>query len=306
MKKYNLLITGHKGLVGSSLVNYYKNNNKYKIFFFKNFDLRNYNSLNKRIKKKKIHFIINAAAKTGGILSNARNKIQMLEENFIIQNNIIKSAYKNKIKKLIFLGSSCVYPRKAMTPIKEEYLLDGKLEETNEGYALAKIAGIKLCQFYNNKYNTDFRSIMPCNLYGINDKYDVINGHVIPSLIKKIINNKKSFTIWGTGRPLREFLHVNDLCFAIDILLNMSRKKFKKITNNLFLINIGYGRNISIKSLARLINKISKKKKIINFDKNKPDGVYNKILDSSVIRKNTKWSPKVTLQQGIKEILRKK
>ena len=306
MKKINLLITGHKGLVGSTLVEYFKKKEKYNVIILKNLNLKNFKLLNKKIKEKKIEILINAAAKTGGILSNANNKIEMLEENFLIQNNVIKSAFLNKVKKIIFLGSSCIYPKNTTRPIKEDSILTGKLEETNEGYALAKIAGVRLCNYYNQKYNTDFRCIMPCNLYGLNDKFDVVNGHVIPSLIKKFLSNKKTVRIWGSGKPLREFLHVNDLCEAIDCIINISKVKFKKITKNNSIVNIGSGKNISIKKLANLINKILNKNKKILFDKNKPDGVYNKILCSNLSKKNTHWRPKISLEMGLKDIISKK
>jgi GDP-L-fucose synthase len=306
MKKINILITGHKGLVGSALVKYFKKNKKYNVTILENLNLKNFKLLNKKIKEKKIEILINAAAKTGGILLNSNNKIEMLEENFLIQNNVIKSAFINKVKKIIFLGSSCIYPKNTSIPIKESSILTGKLEETNEGYALAKITGIRLCNYYNQKYNTDFRCVMPCNLYGLNDKFDVVNGHVIPSLIKKFLTNNKTVQIWGSGKPLREFLHVDDLCEAISCIINMSKVKFKKITKNNSTINIGSGKNISIKRLAHLINKIAKKNKKIIFDKTKPDGVFNKILCSKLIKNNTNWKPKVSLKIGLKDIISKK
>jgi GDP-L-fucose synthase len=306
MKKINILITGHKGLVGSTLVKYFKKNKKYNVTILENLNLKNFKLLNKKIKEKKIEILINAAAKTGGILLNSNNKIEMLEENFLIQNNVIKSAFINKVKKIIFLGSSCIYPKNTSIPIKESSILTGKLEETNEGYALAKITGIRLCNYYNQKYNTDFRCVMPCNLYGLNDKFDVVNGHVIPSLIKKFLTNNKTVQIWGSGKPLREFLHVDDLCEAINCIINMSKVKFKKITKNNSTINIGSGKNISIKRLAHLINKIAKKNKIIIFDKTKPDGVFNKILCCKLIKNNTNWKPKISLKIGLKGIISKK
>jgi GDP-L-fucose synthase len=306
MKKINILITGHKGLVGSTLVKYFKKNKKYNVTILENLNLKNFKLLNKKIKEKKIEILINAAAKTGGILLNSNNKIEMLEENFLIQNNVIKSAFINKVKKIIFLGSSCIYPKNTSIPIKESSILTGKLEETNEGYALAKITGIRLCNYYNQKYNTDFRCVMPCNLYGLNDKFDVVNGHVIPSLIKKFLTNNKTVQIWGSGKPLREFLHVDDLCEAINCIINMSKVKFKKITKNNSTINIGSGKNISIKRLAHLINKIAKKNKRIIFDITKPDGVFNKILCCKLIKNNTNWKPKVSLKIGLKDIISKK
>ena len=308
MKKQKLFITGHKGMVGSNLLEYFKN--KYKcITVDKNdLNLKDEKKLNLFLKKKKPDIILHAAAKAGGIVSNEDQKIEMFIENTSIQNSLFKSAYKQKVKKIIFLGSSCIYPKNSNIPIKEEYLLNGKLEETNEGYALAKISGVKLCQFYNQKYNTDYRAIMPCNLYGPNDHFNLRKGHVIPALIKKFVDAKKKKSkyvyIWGTGRPMREFLFTYDLSKCLEKIISLSKKEYSKITNNNYLINVGSEQNISINQLAKKIKKICNFKGKIVYQNKYPDGVFNKKLDCEKLKKVIKKINTISLTDGLSKVIR--
>ena len=308
MKKLKLFITGHNGMVGSNLLDYFKNKYKCITVNKNNLDLKNERKLNLFLKKNKPDIIIHAAAKAGGIVSNEDEKIEMFIENTSIQNSLFKSALNQKIKKIIFLGSSCIYPKNSKIPIKEEYLLNGKLEETNEGYALAKISGVKLCQFYNQKYNTDYRAVMPCNLYGPNDHFNLSKGHVIPALIKKFIDakNKKSKNvyIWGTGRPMREFLFTYDLSKCLEKIIDLSKKEYSKITNNNYLINVGSEQNISISHLAKKIKKISNFKGKIIYQKNFPDGVYNKKLDCKKLKKIVKKINNISLSDGLSKVIK--
>jgi|694.fasta_scaffold14629_4 GDP-L-fucose synthase len=285
MKKTNLLVTGSAGLLGKSLMYFTKNhlkNSSYNFFFTnkKNLDLSNYKKLSYFLKKNKIKVIINTAASTGGILRNRNNLGEMLEQNTIINFNIIKASYINKIKTLIFLGSSCIYPRNSKIPIKETEMLSSFLEPTNEGYALAKITASKLCQYYNNKYNTDFRCIMPCNLIGPGDKYDTTNGHVIPSLVKKFCDakfyKKKKVEIWGSGKIYREFLDVRDLSKVIFKILKVSQEKYARITNKDYLLNIGVNKQYKINNIVKIIATIVNFKGRIIFNNKYPDGVYSK------------------------------
>jgi GDP-L-fucose synthase len=289
MKK--IFLAGHKGMVGSAILNKLKKKNS-KIFVAskKEIDLENYYQTENFFKKNKFDEIYLCAAKVGGILANENFPVEFLIKNINIQNNCISLAYKYKIKKLLFLGSSCIYPKFAKQPIKEKYLLSGKLEKTNEAYALAKISGLKLCEFYNKQYKTDYRAVMPTNLYGPNDNYDLKNSHVIPALIKKALSLKKkpndAFIIWGSGNPKREFLHSNDLADACIMLMKISKKKYSKILGNDSCINIGSGQEVTIKKLAKIIKSHVKIKNKISFDRSKPDGTPRKILDSKKNKKN--------------------
>ena len=207
----------------------------------------------------------------------------------------------------MFLGSSCVYPKKPKIPIKEEYLLTSELENTNEMYAIAKIAGLKLCKAYNSQFKTDFRAVMPTNLYGQNDNYDSLNSHVLAALIKKIVlakkQNKKSYIVWGTGKPKREFLHVDDLADATVKIMNLSKSKYNKVAGEKFpFINVGSGSDVSIKDLAKLISKIVGYKGKMIFDKSKPDGTFRKLMDNTKLRK-INWKPKISLNFGIKKTI---
>lgn len=308
MKKKKVFITGHKGMVGSNLLNFFKNKYNCITIDRSKLDLKDEKKLNIFLKKNKPEIIVHAAAKAGGIVSNSDEKIEMFIENVAIQNSLFKSAFKQKIKQLIFLGSSCIYPKKSKIPINEEYLLSGKLEQTNEGYALAKISGVKLCQFYNKKFKTDYRAVMPCNLYGPNDHFNLSKGHVIPALIKKFVdaklNRTKYVKIWGTGKPLREFLYTYDLCKSLEKIMRLNKSKFDSITKNNYLINVGSEQNISIKQLAKKIKKITKFKGKVIYQKKFPDGVYNKKLDCTKLKKIVGKINLTTLDEGLSKVIK--
>ena len=306
MKK--IFIAGHKGMVGSAVARKLKSNsNKIITIDKKKLNFLDQKSVLSFFKKNKFDEVYLCAAKVGGIHANNTYLADFIYQNLEIQNNFIHSAYLSKVKKLMFLGSSCVYPKKPKIPIKEEYLLTSELENTNEMYAIAKIAGLKMCKAYNSQFKTDFRAVMPTNLYGQNDNYDSLNSHVLAALIKKIVlakkQNKKSFIVWGTGKPKREFLHVDDLADATLKIMNLSKLKYNKIVGEKFpFINIGSGTDISIKDLAKLIAKTVEFKGKIIFDKSKPDGTLRKLMDNSKLRK-IKWKPKITLNSGIKKTI---
>ena len=296
-------------MVGSAIFRKLKNNsNKIIIADKKKLNLLNQKSVLSFFKRNKFDEVYLCAAKVGGIYANNTYKADFIYQNLEIQNNCIHSAYLTKVKKLMFLGSSCVYPKKPKIPIKEEYLLTSELESTNEMYAIAKISGIKMCEAYNFQFKTDFRAVMPTNLYGQNDNYDSLNSHVLAALIKKIVlarkQNKNSFIVWGTGKPKREFLHVDDLADATVKIMNLSKSKYNKVVGEKFpFINVGSGSEISIKDLAKLISKIVGFKGKIIFDKSKPDGTYRKLMDNKKLRK-IKWKPKISLSSGIKKTIK--
>ena len=306
MKK--IFIAGHKGMVGSAIFRKLKNkSNKIVIADKKKLNLLDQKSVLSFFKKNKFDEVYLCAAKVGGIHANNTYLADFIYQNLEIQNNFIHSAYLAKVKKLMFLGSSCVYPKKPKIPIKEDYLLTGELENTNEMYAIAKIAGLKMCKAYNAQFKTDFRAVMPTNLYGKNDNYDSLNSHVIAALIKKIVlakkQNKKSLIVWGTGKPKREFLHVDDLADATIKIMNLSKSKYIKIAGEKFpFINIGSGSDISIKDLAKKISKIVGFKGKMIFDKSKPDGTFQKLMDNTKLKK-IKWKPKISLDSGIKKTI---
>ena len=311
-KQSKIFITGHKGLVGSSLYTLLKAKGYRNLIVASRnkLDLLDNKSVENFIKKKKVEIIVNCAAKVGGILANKSNPVDFFYENMMMQNNLLMSASKYKIKRIVYLGSSCIYPKQTKTPIKEEQLLTGKLEKTNEAYALAKISGIKLSEFLFFQKKLDVVCIMPTNLYGINDNFDKYSSHVIPGMIAKFLfskkNNKKSVELWGSGKPLREFMFNDDLSEAIHLILKSSKKKILKITKNDFpILNIGTGKNISIKNLAKLIKKIVNFKGKIKFNRSYPDGTLKKNLNSDRI-KLLGWSPKIKLEDGIKIILNQK
>jgi len=302
-----IFIAGHRGMVGSSILRNISKKNKIITAEKKKIDLINFDKTYKFFKKNKFDEVYLCAAKVGGIHANNTYVADFIYQNLEIQNNFIHSAYLAKVKKLMFLGSSCVYPKKPKIPIKEEYLLTGELESTNEMYAIAKIAGLKMCKAYNLQFKTDFRAIMPTNLYGQNDNYDDLNSHVLAALIKKIVlakkQNRKSFKVWGTGKPKREFLHVDDLADATIKIMNLSKSKYNKITGKKFpFINVGSGSDISIKDLAKLVSKIVGFKGKMIFDKSKPDGTIRKLMDNTKLRR-IKWKPKISLKLGIKKTI---
>ena len=297
-KNCKIFVAGHKGLVGSAIIRKLKASGYKKILTAEKstLNLINQEKVLKFLKKKKPDFIFIAAAKVGGIYANNKYKAEFIYSNLSIQNNLIHSAFKCGIKNLIFLGSSCVYPKLCKQPIKEEYLLNGKLEETNEPYAVAKIAGIKMCESYNHQYKTNYKCLMPTNTFGPNDNYDPMNSHFFPSLIRKIhlskIKNNNKIILWGGGSPKREVIYVDDIA---DACIYFMKKKVKET-----IINIGSGKDFSIKKYAQIISsrinpKVSLK---IKFDKTKPNGTPRKILDVS-LAKRYGWKAKTSLKDAI-------
>lgn len=294
-KNAKIYVAGHRGLVGSAIVR------KLQALGYKNLILKTRKELDlldsvavaKFFITEKPNFVFLAAAKVGGIVANNTYSAQFIYENLQIQNNIIHNAYINKVDKLLFLGSSCIYPRMAKQPIKEEYLLTGELEPTNEAYAIAKIAGIKMCQNYNKQYGTNYISVMPTNLYGPNDNFDLETSHVLPAMIRKFheakINNKE-VVLWGTGKPKREFLHVDDLVDAALYLMGNY--------NDSKIVNIGTGVDVSIKELAETIKKEVGFGGEIIWDSSKPDGTPRKWLDVSYLH-SLGWKHKIDLEDGI-------
>ena len=294
-KKSRIFVTGHKGLVGSAVIKRLNYLGFKKIITIdkKKLDLRNQKKVFDFFKKNNIDGVINAAATVGGILANLKSKADFIYNNIVIQNNIIHACYLNNIKDLIFLGSSCIYPKLCKQPIKESYLLTGELEKTNEPYAIAKIAGIKMCESYNSQYNTNFKCLMPCNLYGPNDNYDLKTSHFFPALIKKIYYAKKKkskkIIVWGSGNPKRELMHVDDLA---DACVFFFKKKTKES-----LINVGTGDE---KKIIQYVNFLKKKMNFngkISFDKSKPDGTPRKVIDSSIAHRYG-WKSKISLSKG--------
>jgi GDP-L-fucose synthase len=294
-KNSKIFLAGHNGLVGSAILR------RLNILGYKNIltvdkkklDLTNQNKVFFFLKRNKPQAIIIAAAKVGGINANNKYRADFIYENLTIQNNLIHSAFLNQIKNLIFLGSSCVYPKYCKQPIKEEYLLSGVLEKTNEPYAIAKIAGIKMCESYNYQYGTNYKCLMPSNTYGPNDNYNLQDSHFFPALIKKIHNAKvkkeKEIILWGTGRPKRELIYVDDVADACIFFLNKKTKES--------LINIGTSKDIKIEQYAKLIMKFLNIRINIHFDKTKPDGTPRKLLDTTIAKKYG-WRPKISLKDG--------
>ena len=310
MSKLKIFIAGHKGMVGSSLVRLLKKQDVEIITKNKKeLNLLNQNQVQSFFKNLKIDQVYLAAAKVGGIYANNIYPAEFIYKNLMIQTNIIHSSFLNGVKKLLFLGSSCIYPKKANQPIKEEELLMGKLEQTNEPYALAKIAGIKMCESYNRqygkRYDIDYRCIMPTNLYGPGDNYHPENSHVIPGLIYRFHNaktkNLPSVNVWGTGKPKREFLYVDDMAEASIHIMNVNKKDYDKQTSlRCAHINVGNGKEHTIKEIAENIKKIVGFKGEVNFDSTKPDGSPRKFLDCSRLKK-LGFKPKINLQEGLKK-----
>lgn len=309
-KDSKIYIAGHRGLVGSSIYRCLEKAGYTNIIkkTSKELDLRNQKDTQDFFKKEKPEYVFLAAAKVGGILANNTYRADFIYDNIQIQNNIIHSSYLSKIKKLLFLGSSCIYPKECPQPMKEDYLLTSELEYTNEPYAIAKIAGIKMCESYNLQYKTNFISVMPTNLYGPNDNFDLKNSHVLPALIRKFHEakkkNSKYVEVWGTGKPRREFLYSDDLADACVFLMekinfNDLIKDKKEIRNT--HINIGTGTDISIKELALLIKKITGFKGEIKWNKSKPDGTMQKLLDVTKLKK-LGWSYQTELPNGIEKV----
>jgi GDP-L-fucose synthase len=308
MPKQRIFVAGHKGMVGSAITRLLKNQDVEIIVKDRSeLNLLNQDSVQKFFEHKKIDQVYLAAAKVGGIHANTSYPADFIYENLMVQTNVIHSAFLNGVKKLLFLGSSCIYPKYASQPIKEDELLAGKLELTNEPYAIAKIAGIKTCESYNRQYGKshgiDYRSIMPTNLYGPGDNYHPENSHVIPGLIyrfhKAKINNLESVTIWGTGTPKREFLYVDDLAQAAIHVMNLDKKIYnEQITSVSSHINVGSEQELTIKELAETIKEVIDFKGKINFDSSKPDGSLRKLLNSERINK-LGFNPKTDLKEGL-------
>lgn len=295
-KSAKIYIAGHRGMVGSAIKRALekKGFSNFICRTSKELDLKNQEAVNNFFDAEKPDYVFVAAAKVGGILANNTYRADFLYDNLMIEANIIQAAYHFKVKKMLFLGSSCIYPKLAPQPLKEEYLLTGLLEPTNEPYAIAKIAGIKMADAFRDQYGCNFISAMPTNLYGPNDNYDLNNSHVLPALLRKFhhakVNNQTEVEIWGTGSPLREFLHVDDLADACLFLMeNFNEKGF---------VNVGYGEDISIKDLAYLIKEVVGFEGELVFDESKPDGTPRKLMDNSKIN-NMGWSPKISLKKGV-------
>lgn len=295
-KSSKIYIAGHRGMVGSGIVRCLQNQGFTNIITrtSKQLDLRNQQAVMDFYALEKPEYVVLAAAKVGGILANSTYRAEFLHDNLAIQNNIIHQAYTHKVKKLLFLGSSCIYPKMAPQPLKEDYLLTGPLEPTNEPYAIAKITGIKMCEAYRDQYGCNFISAMPTNLYGINDNYHPENSHVLPALIRKFheakVSNTDAVMIWGDGSPEREFLYADDLAEALVYLLkNYNEKQF---------VNVGYGSDISIKDLAHTIKEVIGYTGQMNFDSSKPNGTPKKLMDSGRMFE-LGWKPKVSLKEGI-------
>ncbi len=298
-KNAKIYVAGHRGMVGSAIIRQLKANGFTNIVYrtSSELDLRQQNDVNSFFETERPDYVFLAAAKVGGIQANNCYRADFLYDNLMISTNIIHSAYKNNVTKLLFLGSSCIYPKLAPQPLKEEYLLSGYLEPTNEPYAIAKIAGIKMCETYFDQYGANFISAMPTNLYGPNDNYDLNNSHVLPAMIRKFheakLNNSPNVEIWGTGSPLREFLHVDDLAEACLFLMeNYNDKQF---------VNLGSGSEISIKNLALLVKKIVGFDGDLVFNTEKPDGTPRKLMNVSKLS-NAGWKCTIELENGIKSV----
>ena len=296
-KNAKIYVAGHRGMVGSAIVRALKNQGYTNIITrtSKELDLRRQIDVEEFFASEKPDYVFLAAAKVGGILANNEAPADFMYDNMILEMNVIHEAYKNKVKKLMFLGSSCIYPRRAPQPMKEDCLLTSELEKTNEAYALAKISGLKYCEYLNRQYGTDFISVMPTNLYGPNDNYHPEHSHVLPALIRRFHeakeNNLNEVVIWGTGTPLREFLYVDDLADACVYLMNTYSGNET--------VNLGTGKELSIKELAELVKKVVGFKGNITFDTTKPDGTPRKLLDVSKLEK-LGWKYKTELEDGIK------
>ena len=282
-KRDKIYVAGHRGMVGSAIVRALKQEGYTNIVYktSSELDLRNQAAVNQFFEKERPQYVFLAAAKVGGIQANNIYRADFLYENLMIESNIIHASYVNKVNKLLFLGSSCIYPKMAPQPLKEEYLLTDELEHTNEPYAIAKIAGIKLCESYRRQYGCNFISAMPTNLYGPNDNYDLNNSHVLPALLRKFhtakLNGEKEVTVWGSGNPMREFLYVDDLADACLFLM--------REYNGEEWMNVGTGKDLTIKELAQTIQKVTGFKGKIVFDSSKPDGTLRKLMDVSRSRK---------------------
>jgi GDP-L-fucose synthase len=298
-KKSKVYIAGHKGMVGKAIWRTLSTNGYFNLIgkTSAELDLRNQDAVKNLFLKEKPEVVINAAAKVGGILANNEFPYQFIMENLQIQNNLIDTSLKSGVEKFIFLGSSCIYPKLSPQPLREEYLLTNSLEPTNEWYAIAKITGVKACEAIRRQFNKDYVSLMPTNLYGINDNFDLNTSHVLPAMIRKFhegkVNNKTSVTLWGSGTPMREFLHVDDLAAAVVFTLE------NKLPD--YLYNIGTGEDLTIKKLAETIQKIVGYHGQIEWDTSKPDGTPRKLLDVSKMH-TLGWKHSIRLEEGIQKV----
>lgn len=295
-KNAKIYVAGHRGMVGSAIVRELERHGYHNIVTrtSKELDLRNQEAVKTFFLQEKPDYVFLAAAKVGGIHANNVYRADFLYDNLMIQNNIIHQSYENNVKKLLFLGSSCIYPKLAPQPLKEDYLLSGYLESTNEPYAIAKITGIKMCEAYRDQYGCDFISAMPTNLYGLNDNYHPENSHVLPAMIRKFheakVNGADSVTLWGDGTPMREFLFADDLANAlVYLMLNYNEKQF---------VNVGYGCDVTIKELAQTVARVIGFEGNHVYDTTKPNGTPRKLMDSNRLFA-TGWKPSVSLEEGI-------
>ena len=300
-KGSRIYIAGHRGMVGSAIFRKLQKEG-YRNMVVANsseLDLRRQEAVSDFFTREKPEYVFLAAAKVGGIYANNRYRAEFLFDNLMIEANVIHAAYKNEVRKLLFLGSSCIYPKLAPQPLKEEYLLTGPLEPTNEPYAIAKIAGIKMCQAYREQYGCHFIAAMPTNLYGPNDNYDLQNSHVLPALLRKFheakLAGEKSVKVWGSGKPLREFLHVDDLADACYFLMHHY--------DEAGFLNVGVGQDISIRDLAFLIKEVVCYNGEIDFDTLKPDGTPRKLMDISKLR-SLGWKATISLREGVASVYR--
>ena len=300
-KQSKIYVAGHRGLVGSALIRHLQEKGYNNIIYRTSheLDLRNQAAVIQFLAQEKPDYIFLAAAKVGGILANATYPAQFLYDNLMIQSNVIEAAKEFGAKKLVFLGSTCIYPKMAPQPLKEDYLLTGELESTNEPYALAKIAGIKMCSSYNKQYGTEFISVMPTNLYGPNDNFNLETSHVLPALMRKIhkakINGEEAVTIWGSGTPLREFLHVDDMASACVYL--MENCTFEQIGE---FVNIGTGKELTIRELAETLCEIIGFEGELRFETTKPDGTPRKLTDVTKLH-GLGWHHKIELKEGVQD-----
>ena len=299
-KSTKIYIAGHRGMVGSGLERKLRADGYTNIVTrtSSELDLKNQQAVNDFFELEKPVYVILAAAKVGGIHANNTYRAEFIYDNLMMEANVIHAAYLNKVKKLLFLGSSCIYPKLAPQPLKEDYLLSGYLESTNQPYAIAKIAGIEMCDSYRSQYGCNFISAMPTNLYGTNDNYHPENSHVLPALIRRIIlakkNNEPTVVIWGSGTPRREFMHVNDLADACYFLLQNY--------NEAGIVNVGWGEDVSIKELATLISTVVGYTGNLEFDTTKPDGTPRKLMDTTKLT-NLGWKPSISLEEGIRQTI---
>ena len=300
-KDAKIYIAGHRGMVGSAIVRRLKKEGFQNLLLATSseLDLRDQQAVSDFFERGKPDYVFLAAAKVGGIQANNTYRAEFLYDNLMIQTNVIHHSWMNGVKKLLFLGSSCIYPKLAPQPLKEEYLLTGLLEPTNEPYAIAKIAGIKMCDAYRDQYGCHFISAMPTNLYGPHDNYDLANSHVLPALLRKFheakLKGEKTVTVWGSGTPLREFLHVDDLADACYFLMEHYDEKG--------LVNIGVGHDLSIRDLALMIKDITGFEGSLQFDTSKPDGTPRKLMDVSKLH-HLGWKEKISLREGIEQVYR--